>query len=273
MAGERVRMWRPAGAERVLVMAGQTTRYAIEPRGEYVFGIVTGRPMRARRGRRAHLVRPGELVAWDPSARHAGRALDGRAWTSALMIVEVADLRALASDPEADPLADVAFPAPVLCAPDLASGFLRLHAALAAPSSRLEREERLAEWLHAIIARASPGRRERSPLTPRDDRALRLACEYLADRSERNIGLDELAAAAGVGKFRLIRLFRERTGLPPHALQVAHRIRAARRLIEAGEPIAATAAATGFVDQSHLHRLFRRSLGVTPGEYRRRLAA
>ena len=32
------------------------------------------------------------------------------------------------------------------------------------------------------------------------------------------------------------------------------------------------AAATGFVDQSHLHRLFRRSLGVTPGEYRRRLA-
>jgi hypothetical protein len=28
----------------------------------------------------------------------------------------------------------------------------------------------------------------------------------LADCSERNIGLDELAAAAGIGKFRLIRL-------------------------------------------------------------------
>jgi AraC-like DNA-binding protein len=165
----------------------------------------------------------------------------------------------------------VALPHPVLCASDLASDFLRLHAALATPSSRLEREERLSEWLHAIIARAAPGRRERTPLTGRDDRALRLACEYLADRPERNVGLDELAAAAGVGKFRLIRLFRERTGLPPHALQVAHRLRAARRLIESGETLAATAAATGFVDQSHLHRLFRRSLGVTPGEYRRRL--
>jgi AraC-like DNA-binding protein len=273
MASERVRMWRPAGAERVLMMAGQTARYAIEPRGEYVFGIVSGEPMRARRGSRTYLVRPGELVAWDPSARHAGWGVDGRAWTSALMVVEIADLRALASDPEADPLADVAFPQPVLAAPDLARRFLRLHAALASPSSRLEREERLSEWLHAVVARAAPGQWPRTPLTARDDRALRLACEYLADRPERNVGLDELAAAAGVGKFRLIRLFRERTGLPPHALQLAHRIRAARRLIEAGETLAGAAAATGFVDQSHLHRLFRRSLGVTPGEYRRRLAA
>jgi AraC-like DNA-binding protein len=273
MASERVRLWRPAGAERVLAMAGQTTRYAIEPRGEYVFGVVTGRPMRARRGSRTHLVRPGELVAWDPSARHAGVAVDGRPWTSALTIVEAADLCALAGDPEADPLADVEFPRPVISDPGLAAGFVRLHAALASPSSRLEREERLSEWLRAIVARASPARPARSRLTGRDDRALRLACEYLADRPERNVGLDELAGVAGVGKFRLIRLFRERTGLPPHALQVAHRIRAARRLIEAGETLAAAAAATGFTDQSHLHRLFRRSLGVTPGEYRRRLAA
>ena len=97
-----------------------------------------------------------------------------------------------------------------------------------------------------------------------------MACDYLADQSERNIGLDELAAAAGIGKFRLIRLFRARTGLAPHALQLAHRIRLARRLIEAGETIAATAAAAGFADHSHLHRHFQRGLGLTPGEYQRR---
>jgi AraC-like DNA-binding protein len=59
------------------------------------------------------------------------------------------------------------------------------------------------------------------------------------------IGLDELASVAGIGKFRLIRLFREHTGLPPHALQIAHRVRKARRLLEAGEPVADIAAATG----------------------------
>src|SRR5919107_4176986 len=103
MADGQVRLWRPADEPRVLLMAGRTTRYAIEPRGEYVFGLVAGQAMRARRGRETHLVRPGELVAWDPSARHAGWAVGGRAWTSRLMVVEVGDLRALAGDPESDP--------------------------------------------------------------------------------------------------------------------------------------------------------------------------
>jgi transcriptional regulator GlxA family with amidase domain len=91
---------------------------------------------------------------------------------------------------------------------------------------------------------------------------------WRADRPERNVGLDELAAAAGIGKFRLVRLFRERTGLPPHALQIAHRVRMARGLLEGGDTIADIATAPGFADQSHLHRHFQRSLGLTPGGYR-----
>jgi len=274
VATEQVRMWRPAGEGRVLLMAGRTTRYAIEPRGEYVFGIVTGRPMRSRRGRERRLVRPGELVAWDHSGAHSGAAVDAQPWSARLMVVEVADLTAIASDrDDSDLLAGVSFPEPILDDPLLASGFVRLHRALETPITRLEREVRLAEWLRTAVEQ-SPAIRPAPPrLGARDRGALRRACDYLGDRLERNVGLDELAAAAGIGKFRLIRLFRERTGLPPHALQVAQRVRRARRLLEAGETIAATAAATGFADQSHLHRHFQRSLGLTPGEYRRRLSA
>jgi AraC-like DNA-binding protein len=268
MAAEHVRIWRPGDEERVLLMAGQTTRYRIEPRGEYVFGVVTGRAMRASRGRDRYLVEPGQLVAWDPSDTHAGAAVDGRPWTARLMLVEVADLHALADD--LDDLSNVAFATPVLSDRYLAASFLRLHRALEAPTTRLERDDTLAEWLHAVVDRHADRPRP-ATLTPRDDRALRLACEYLADRPERKVTLDELAAAAEIGKFSLIRVFRQRTGLAPHALQIAHRIRAARRLLEAGETIARTAAATGFADQSHLHRHFQASLGWTPGEYRRRM--
>jgi AraC-like DNA-binding protein len=273
MATERVRMWRPADEDRVLLMAGQTTHYAIEPRGEYVFGIVAGRTMRSRRGRERRLVRPGELVAWDPSNPHAGTAVDGQPWSARLMVIAVAELAALAGDQESILPADVAFPEPVLRDPELTASFKQLHTALEAPVTRLERDERLTEWLRALIERFSTKRPQRSTPSPGDERALRLARDYLADRPERNVGLDELAAAAGIGKFRLVRLFRERTGLPPHALQVAYRVRAARRLLEAGETIAATAATTGFADQSHLHRHFQRSLGVTPGEYQKRFTA
>jgi AraC-like DNA-binding protein len=269
MAAEQVRLWRPADQQRVLLIAGRTDRYAVDPRGEYVFGVVTRKAMVARRGRDRYLVRPGELVAWDPSDRHVGTAVDAQPWSARLMIVEVADLAELTSDEESCVPPGTLFPAPVIRDPGLAREFVQTHIALELPTTRLERDERLTVWLRAVIERFSTARPRRSPTTPLDDRALRSACDYLADRAAQDVGLDELAAAAGIGKFRLVRLFRERAGLPPHALQLAHRIRTARRLLEAGETIAATAAATGFADQSHLHRHFARSLGLTPGAYQR----
>jgi AraC-like DNA-binding protein len=258
-------------------MAGRTAQYAIEPRAEYVFGIVAEQPMRARRAGRQYVVSPGQLVAWDPTAPHTGSALNGQAWSSRLMIVETGDLSALASDQDSDPLAGITFPEPVLSDPDLIQGFLRLHAALEPArelaTTRLGQDVQLVEWLRTVIERAgAPKRTAPLGLTPRDGRGLRRASEYLADRLAQNVSLDELAAAAGIGKFRLVRLFREHTGLPPHALQIAHRVRAARRRLEGGESIADVAANTGFADQSHLHRHFQRSLGVTPGEYQRRIA-
>jgi hypothetical protein len=79
MATEQVRMWRPADDDRVLLMAGQTTRYAMEPRGEYIVGVVTRQPMRSRRGPERRLVRPGQLVAWDPQVlTQEGRLMTSR---------------------------------------------------------------------------------------------------------------------------------------------------------------------------------------------------
>jgi AraC-like DNA-binding protein len=46
----------------------------------------------------------------------------------------------------------------------------------------------------------------------------------------------------------------------------------ARELLAAGEPPSAVAWATGFADQSHLTRHFRRAIGVPPGRYQALLA-
>ncbi len=271
MANESVRIWRPTETNGVLLMAGQTTAYSVEPRDEYVFGAVTGQPMRVRRGRERHLVTPGQAVAWDPSDRHTGEALDGEPWGARLMVVEAAELSRLANDEDEYALADVLFPNPVIADPQVVESFVRLHRALERSDTRLECDERLTVWVRSLIDRYSPARFSGSTLTPRDDRALSLARDHLAAYPARNIGLDELAHVAGIGKFQLVRLFRERTGVSPHALHIAHRIRAARRMLEHGQTIASAAAATGFVDQSHLHRHFTRTLGLTPGEYKRRL--
>jgi len=66
-------------------------------------------------------------------------------------------------------------------------------------------------------------------------------------------------------------LFREATGLAPHQYVIRERIRRAQAHLEAGLPIQEAAAALGFSDQSHLHRHFKRIVGVTPREYARGL--
>ncbi|MDQ2102747.1 AraC family transcriptional regulator [Azospirillum isscasi] len=76
------------------------------------------------------------------------------------------------------------------------------------------------------------------------------------------------ARRAGMSREGFSRRFRRCHGVPPHAFRLLERLNDARRLLRAGEPIAAVAADTGFADQSHLGRCFRRAFGVTPGRYR-----
>jgi AraC-like DNA-binding protein len=83
------------------------------------------------------------------------------------------------------------------------------------------------------------------------------------------VPLAELASVAGLTRFDLVRRFRQQTGLTPHAFQTNLRIRRARGMLGAGEPIARVAAACGFADQPHLTRTFRRAVGVTPGRFAR----
>jgi transcriptional regulator GlxA family with amidase domain len=66
-----------------------------------------------------------------------------------------------------------------------------------------------------------------------------------------------------------VRVFQQATGMTPHTYVLDVRIKRARQLLHQGQAIAQVAQATGFVDQSHFHKQFKRILGVTPGQYRK----
>ena len=160
---------------------------------------------------------------------------------------------------------DVEFASARVRDPALAARFLALHAALEAPSWALERETLLAECLRDLAGSPTGSRPTRRAALR--DPALRRACELLGDDLAGDVTLEQLAAAAGVSRHRLTRLFRAAYGLPPHRFQLAQRIRFARRLLERGVAAGDVAQQAGFFDQSHLHRHFRRTLGMTPGRY------
>jgi len=105
-------------------------------------------------------------------------------------------------------------------------------------------------------------------LLPGTGAVARQVMTRLADQLTGPPALAELAADAGLSRYQLLRAFRAEVGMPPYAWLAQHRVARARVLLEHGHRPAEAATLTGFADQAHLTRWFRRVVGVTPGTYR-----
>lgn len=81
-----------------------------------------------------------------------------------------------------------------------------------------------------------------------------------------------LARHAGMRRESFSRAMRQQTGLPPSLYLHCLRMEKARVLLRQGKTIAEVALATGYVDQSHFHRVFVRFCAVTPGRYRNNMS-
>lgn len=101
-------------------------------------------------------------------------------------------------------------------------------------------------------------------------RHVRRAIEYMHAHFDSDIGLTDLAEAAGCTVARLKFAFREHIGEPPYQHLLGIRVERARHLL-AHSPagIAAIAAECGFNGQSHFTTAFARVTGCTPAKWRR----
>ncbi|HEY8612354.1 MAG TPA: AraC family transcriptional regulator [Roseomonas sp.] len=76
-----------------------------------------------------------------------------------------------------------------------------------------------------------------------------------------------LERLSGLDRWTLARGFRAAFGTSPSRFRTMRQLDQARRLIARGAPLAEAAMASGFADQSHLSRQFKRSYGLTPGQW------
>lgn len=97
---------------------------------------------------------------------------------------------------------------------------------------------------------------------------LRSVVDFVQSHLSESLSLLTLAEQAHVSPFHFARQFRATVGLPPHQFVLRQRVQRSLRLIKAGKlPLAQIAVESGFHDQPHFTRAFRRVLGTTPGEY------
>jgi AraC-like DNA-binding protein len=100
-------------------------------------------------------------------------------------------------------------------------------------------------------------------------RALRRVREYIASHLEESISIRVLADNVGLSSFHFSRAFKKSEGMSPHRYLLQCRVRRAQELLASTDlPLSEIALASGFSDQSHCARQFRRHVGVTPSAYR-----
>ena len=102
------------------------------------------------------------------------------------------------------------------------------------------------------------------------DRRIRRAIELMHANLERDLPLEEIAAAAYLSPFHFARLFKKLTGASPHAyLATLRTTRAQTLLAQTDLSISEIAERVGYSSPSHFTKAFRRTTGLTPRAFRK----
>lgn len=94
---------------------------------------------------------------------------------------------------------------------------------------------------------------------------------WIAEHYDELNPVNAMVRVSGLPERTFKRRFRQATGMAPLEYVHALRLEEAKQMLETGDaPIEAIAHEVGYEDAGYFSRLFRRQVGLTPGQYRRR---
>jgi AraC family transcriptional regulator len=133
----------------------------------------------------------------------------------------------------------------------------------------------VAQLLAARLLRRHSAQSERqaAPTSRRVEEGIRRVIEHMEANLADPLSVERLERISGLGSRRFSSEFKRITGMSPHRYLMTLRVERAKRMLQQRERIAEIAVACGFSHQEHLTNVFRRFTSVTPGAYRRDVAA
>jgi len=209
----------------------------------------------------AYVARQGDLVIIPPRVVHTGGTSDGvLCYGMAYIQTGWFDAHAALSCGRAVQFPDVVMSDRPLCD--------RWAAALTRDelADDVRKNELSAALLELLAKHGVPA--DQTLLADRDADACAELQASMSDRDLPKADVDVLARRWGMHRTTLSKQFLQRYGLPPDAWLRNWRVAKAKTLMMDGMPLAEVAAATGFADQAHLTRVFKRIHGAPPGALR-----
>jgi AraC-like DNA-binding protein len=270
-------LWRDAALGSAEWLRGSFTDFAYDPHTHDTacITLLTRGQIRIRMHGREHVWRQGDMFAAAPGEVHEGWPIDKVGWSLRTLYVDLDQIATLTNPQSplragAGARGSLSLSGPWIRDPELAARFLAAHRASESMSqiAPLARQEAFLDFATHLLQRYARPVSIEEAVRP-EPAAVRRAKAFLDDRLDVRVSLGDVAMAAGLPQFRLLRAFTRAEGLSPHAYQRQARLHRAMALMREGQELGEIAAATGFADQAHLTRIFKRTMGLTPGAYRR----
>jgi AraC-like DNA-binding protein len=230
----------------------------------YSFGFTEDGAQAFRCRGEAYVSTAGLAMAFNPDDPHDGHTGSPSGFTYRMVHVDLGQVRA--AQAEAGYVGLPLFADPVIRDSELVDRIRRAADRVLAGTEPLAAQEAIDAMVLAAIRHAQRGEATAAGAA---ETPVGLVRDLLHDRYAQDLRAEDLAEAAGRSRFQVYRDFQTRYGMAPSTYLRQVRLRAARRLLAAGEPAARAAAAVGFADQAHLTRWFRRAYGITPAVYQR----
>lgn len=127
--------------------------------------------------------------------------------------------------------------------------------------SLLEKEEKITSVLADIFINCDIN------IDVLKDEQLEEIRKYIEINFLEQLKLDDIEMHFGLNKFRIIRSFKNRYNATPAAYQLQLRVNYAKHLITKNKNLVQVALNSGFYDQAHFTKEFKKAYGLTPKQY------
>ncbi|WP_035554152.1 AraC family transcriptional regulator [Burkholderia sp. 9120] len=245
---------------------GREVCYAKHSHETFSIGAVTGGRSVYVNRHASEWIGAGAVVMMNPDDVHACNPVADERWSYCMLHVDVTWFTSLQHELGfSENHAFRAFSQTMTTDLKLFDDLNRLHAILVDSDAEiLHKESTAVVFFSEVQQKLNP-----ASLPDHDaSRQLSRAAEFIAENCTRALRLDDVCKAAELSPSHLIRAFKQRYGMTPHAYLINRRIQYSRAQLRRGRLIADVALDAGFADQAHLQRTFKRLVAATPGQYR-----